>query len=250
MRVRKPAEIKGTAEGVYIFMNDQFEFLECMKSLEDSISKTISFFKDAKIIGTKGINLNYTQKAEVEKLISGKYNIEVVSLESIEFKAIKKVEETKRIADEKILKEEARKREIEQEIRKERERNEKPEEVLIPIVDSKQMLEEGMTKTILNTLRSGMGVKFDGNVIIVGDVKPGAEVVATGNILVMGKLLGLAHAGCSGNEDAVIIANCLDPIQLRISKYILRTSDKRKKSEYFTEKAYLEGKDIIIKKNS
>lgn len=77
------------------------------------------------------------------------------------------------------------------------------------------------------TLRSGRSVRHTGHVIIIGDVNPGAEVVAGGDIVVWGRLRGVAYAGADGNEAAVVCALDLSPTQLRIAGYIA-TSPVRK----------------------
>jgi septum site-determining protein MinC len=70
------------------------------------------------------------------------------------------------------------------------------------------------------TLRSGNSIDFSGHVIVLGDVNPGAEIIADGNIVVMGHLRGVAHAGADGNTQAYICALHLSPTQLRIADKI------------------------------
>lgn len=77
------------------------------------------------------------------------------------------------------------------------------------------------------TLRSGQTVNHKGNLVIVGDVNNGAEVIAEGDILVWGALRGIAHAGSSGNEQAEIRALKLAPLQLRIAQCIARAPDRK-----------------------
>lgn len=67
------------------------------------------------------------------------------------------------------------------------------------------------------TLRSGQSIQHDGDVCIIGDVNPGAEVLAGGDVVVWGSLRGLVHAGAGGNTEAVICALQLAPTQLRIA---------------------------------
>ncbi|GIW23410.1 MAG: putative septum site-determining protein MinC [Candidatus Sericytochromatia bacterium] len=78
---------------------------------------------------------------------------------------------------------------------------------------------------IKQTVRSGQIIRFDGNIIIYGDTNPGSEIIATGDIVVIGSLKGLAHAGAKGDDKAQIIAINLKPTQLRISSYIGRPPD-------------------------
>ncbi|MDO4541135.1 MAG: septum site-determining protein MinC [Syntrophomonadaceae bacterium] len=83
------------------------------------------------------------------------------------------------------------------------------------------------TDTILISrhLRSGQRYFSQGNIVVRGDVNPGAELIAGGDILVMGWLRGLVHAGAFGNEDAVIAALKFNPVQLRIASHITRPPD-------------------------
>jgi septum site-determining protein MinC len=70
------------------------------------------------------------------------------------------------------------------------------------------------------TVRSGRSVWHEGHVIVLGDVNPGAEIIATGNVIVWGRLRGLVHAGSAGDPAAVICALDLSPTQLRIADHI------------------------------
>ncbi len=84
--------------------------------------------------------------------------------------------------------------------------------------DMETILHEGV-------LRSGQDVSFDGNVVVLGDVNPGAEIVAAGNVVVMGVLRGTVYAGAKGSDRAVIVAFRLQPVQLRIANFIARSPD-------------------------
>lgn len=78
---------------------------------------------------------------------------------------------------------------------------------------------------VRRTLRSGQRVHHIGSVVVLGDVNPGAEVVAGGDIIVLGTLRGIAHAGALGEEAAVVMALKLLPTQLRIAHFISRAPD-------------------------
>ena len=74
------------------------------------------------------------------------------------------------------------------------------------------------TAMFLNrTLRSGTRIEFAGHVVVLGDVNPGAEIIAEGNVIIWGRLRGMVHAGAKGNRAAVICALDLSPTQLRIA---------------------------------
>jgi septum site-determining protein MinC len=70
------------------------------------------------------------------------------------------------------------------------------------------------------TLRSGVRIEYAGNVVIVGDVNPGAEVIAGGSVIVWGRLRGVVHAGSQGNTEATVRSLDLAPTQLRIASEI------------------------------
>ena len=70
------------------------------------------------------------------------------------------------------------------------------------------------------TLRSGTRIEFAGHVVVLGDVNPGAEIIAEGNVMVWGRLRGMVHAGAKGNQKAVICALDLSPTQLRIADQV------------------------------
>ncbi len=77
------------------------------------------------------------------------------------------------------------------------------------------------------TFRSGQSIQHPGHIVIFGDVNPGAEIVAGGNVVVWGKVRGMIHAGALGDDKAVVCALDLAPSQLRIAGYISRAPDER-----------------------
>jgi septum site-determining protein MinC len=96
------------------------------------------------------------------------------------------------------------------------------------------------------TIRSGESVAGEGHVVIVGDVNPGAEVIAGYNIFVWGSLRGSAYAGVPDHEDAVIAALHLAPIQLRIAGYIARPPESRPTTASTPELARIDQQAIIV----
>jgi len=79
---------------------------------------------------------------------------------------------------------------------------------------------EHNTKFQHGSLRSGQIIRYRGSVVVLGDVNPGAEILAEGNVIVLGNLKGLVHAGCMGNPKCFICAINLTPSQLRIADKI------------------------------
>lgn len=98
------------------------------------------------------------------------------------------------------------------------------------------------TKFIQNSIRSGQKEEYAGSIVICGDVNPGAEVVAGGNIMVLGTLRGVAHAGANGNKKAIISANCIDITQVRIANLVKEVAERMEKCPICS----IELNDIII----
>lgn len=99
-------------------------------------------------------------------------------------------------------------------------------------------------KMIVGPVRSGCILEFDGHLIVLGDVNPGAEVSAVGSIVVLGRLRGIAHAGCTG-ASAFILALQLEPQQLRIGSLVARAGDSDEAPEK-AEIAYAKDGSIIV----
>lgn len=76
------------------------------------------------------------------------------------------------------------------------------------------------TKFHRGSLRSGQKLETEGSLVILGDVNSGAEVMASDNIVVLGALRGLAHAGAKGNKQAIVAAGLFDAVQIRIANIV------------------------------
>jgi len=99
------------------------------------------------------------------------------------------------------------------------------------VQQSQQEIGEFQTLVITRTLRGGQEVIHNGSVIIMGDVNPGAKVIAGGDIVVHGACRGIVHAGVSGNTQATITADKLLATQIRIADLIARAPDHLDKPE-------------------
>ncbi|MFZ5974350.1 MAG: septum site-determining protein MinC [Bacillota bacterium] len=105
--------------------------------------------------------------------------------------------------------------------------------------------EEDKCLFVRSTLRNGQKVHSEGNIVVMGDVNPGAQLVAGGNIVVLGTLRGVAHAGAWGNTDAVVFALNLQPTQLRIADIIAIAPKEEQKTGY-PELAQAHQGEIVI----
>ena len=99
------------------------------------------------------------------------------------------------------------------------------------------------TEYYRTSLRSGQKIENENSVVILGDVNSGAEVISGGNIVVVGTLRGVAHAGAKGNQKAIISANSIEAPQIRIANIIKEIEKENNSSKTF---AYIQGEKIII----
>ncbi len=200
---------KGKRDGISIYIKDG-SFDAIKKELERKIRKSEQFFEGAKIIEITGIEEKILKEEEVEeikKIVTEKYSMIIIE------------DKKREIEKEDII--------IEKEdiinIKKENIINvEKEDDMNLGYFDG---LKEGNTKFITNTIRSGQLIEFNGNIVIIGDVNPGGELSAKGNIVVLGTLRGMAYAGNDGNQEAIVAAFKLNPMQLRIAHLITRKPD-------------------------
>ncbi len=100
------------------------------------------------------------------------------------------------------------------------------------------------TKFHRGSLRSGQKIEFEGSLVVLGDVNAGAEVLAGENIVVLGILRGIAHAGAKGNKEAIIAAASIESVQIRIAS-IIKEIEKDELEEIKTC-AYVNDEDKII----
>jgi len=110
-----------------------------------------------------------------------------------------------------------------------------------------QEIEEGTTKYIKNSIRSGNKIMYEGSLVILGDVNAGAEIIAGGNIVVVGDLRGVAHAGATGNKKAIIAAENIESPQLRISNLLWENEENNNSEEIKVKKmAFIESGKIKL----
>ncbi len=207
--MKQPIELKGSGTGLVIQANENLDHRLFLETLETLLEEGGDFFKGGRVVGLTGVDYSYVQKAEIERLLE-RGGLRVVSLEHPTRAAAVEPE---------------------------------PEQVetVVPEIPC-----GSETKLIKGTLRSGNRVDHHGDVVIFGDVNPGAEVYSEGNVIVLGKLRGIAHAGASGNTSAFIVAMDFRPTQLRIATTITRPPEEPPEGENYPEIAYLNDKGQMV----
>lgn len=214
---------KGSLDCLTIIMKEEEDFSTILESIEKKIESSGRFFKGTTLsVKYRGKKLSTEEENKIFELLKNKSGANIKDFEE----------------------------DTEEPIRVEK-------EVKPPLPHSKirmstfyfKNLEEGITKFHRGTVRSGQSMKFDGNLVVIGDVNPGGEVAATGNVVVMGSLRGVVHAGSNGNREALVVALNLQPTQLRIADVITRSPDEKETMGHFVpELAYIKGGTVLIER--
>ena len=100
------------------------------------------------------------------------------------------------------------------------------------------------------TLRSGQVIECKTSIVILGDVNPGAKIIAKGNIVVLGSLRGNAYAGAAGDEHTFVAALDMDPVQIKIGNVIGRSSDRGPLSAIKNRRKTLEPQVAVVMDDS
>lgn len=115
-----------------------------------------------------------------------------------------------------------------------------------PQPEPKKEVESAQKMLVINkTIRGGQEVKSESSIMIFGNVNPGAQVIAGGNIDIRGTCRGIVHAGAFGDASAFVVADRLMPMQIRIADIIARSPDNMEKAEQ-AERASIKNGRIVF----
>ena len=88
-------------------------------------------------------------------------------------------------------------------------------------------IESSDTKFFRGSVRSGQRIEHEGSIVILGDVNDGAEIIAGDNVVIVGVLRGLAHAGAQGNKKGIIAAASIECKQIRIANIVKEIEEEK-----------------------
>ena len=201
---------KGTKNGINILLQQDIPFSELKELFEKKVIESAKFFEGVKTsIAFQGRTLSQEEETSLLEIITEHTTMNITFIRDA-----KKEDTTQKI----------------------------PEGVTLP----DYMQQHYITKYHKGSIRSGQCLTFDGSVVVIGDVNPGGEIKASGNIIILGQLKGIAHAGCNGMTDAFVSALYMIPVQLRIADIITRFPEENKKGPKPPEFAYIEEGQIYV----
>ncbi len=201
---------KSNSKEITVLLNKDASFEKILESLKKKLSEAKTFFASGKLPLTfKGRDLTEEEELILIKTVSEETGVDITYVR-IEGKHRPIIEE----------------------------------QIEVPIDSALNM-----TTYHKGSIRSGQTLKSKGSVVIIGDINPGGEVTAAGNITVLGYLYGKAHAGCDGNLKCFVFALRLLPIQLRIADvitYIPKELSKSQRKSAVPSYAFVEDNRIYI----
>ncbi|MCL2189948.1 MAG: septum site-determining protein MinC [Defluviitaleaceae bacterium] len=175
--------LKGHKDGISVILDSKVSFEEIKKVLREKVSGAKRFFEGANAtVSFKGRSLTEKQEKTLLDIIMSETTLDVAFVESEGFTM-------------------------------------QPKKSAPAVTNSSTFapVMEGDTAFYSTGLRSGQQVRYKGSVVVVGDVNPGSEIIADGNVIVLGALKGMVHAGVIGDDTCYISALSLTPTQMRIA---------------------------------
>jgi len=208
-----PIIFKGTKKGMLIILDGSNKLEGLFEELKSKLRKSKSFFKNAPVrVQIKNRNLNSEEIDLIQNFFDEESELDLIEIMSGDGEVLASMPTY---------------------YNKELGKNEYDYKVDRSIV-------------IRKTLRSGQRISFPGTIIVIGNVNPGSEIIAEGDIIVYGALKGICHAGSKGDKNAMIMALSLMASQLRIADIITKAPDDDIQEPEYPEKAYVSGDEIVV----
>jgi septum site-determining protein MinC len=211
MTTKQTVMLKGQRDGIHIFLDAGANMDVIHADLRKKVSAGRAFFEGADIkIAFKGRDLTELQEQELLDIIMDETSIEFTFVESVNYVAPPPADA-------------------------------QPTEAPPTVTYT-----ESPTAYFRGGLRNGQCVKHAGSVVIMGDANAGSEIIAAGNVIVLGQLKGMAHAGCRGDASCFVSALTLRPTQLRIANIISNVPPPTDGGKPTPACAYLQDGEVFI----
>jgi len=216
--------IKGTRSGLRLTLEPETPFRELLSALADRLAESPSFFRGASItVDTSQRMLHGSERMQLEDLLA-LYQMSIIPLDM----PIEKRKETQVVTQP------------------------------LPVLISEETMTQQSTDYVQRdpresedtlflrrTVRSGQAIHHHSNVVVLGDVNPGAEIIAGGDIIVWGVLRGMVHAGYPDNKHALVCSLQLSPVQLRIA-HLLSRPPEGFEAQQLPEVASIRQEQIVV----
>ena len=189
MGMSQPVVLKSNRYGINLILDADMPFGQLEEAILEKFRESEKFFKNAKIaISFEGRRLSQEEEFSILDMIAKNTSIQVICV-------------------------------VDQDEMREQMYKEKIDSYYQDVADNTGEFYKG-------TLRSGQVLNCDTSIVIIGDINPGAKIIAKGNIVILGSLKGNAYAGAAGDESCFVTALDMDPVQIKIGNVIGRSADR------------------------
>lgn len=240
--------IKGTRSGLLLTLEPETPFNDLLQALTMRLEEAPAFFRGASLtVDTTRRNLRVTERIQLERLLA-EYQMSVAPLEkaaearrdarTITFPTPETPSRPPIVVPRAVV---TRQLDMKADMKAEGNPSSPGEDVYEQ--RDPRSLDDALF--IRRTVRSGQAISHHSHVVILGDVNPGAEIVAGGDIIVWGMLKGMVHAGYPDNDQALVCSLYLSPVQLRIARLLSRPPEGFEVQPY-PEVAMIRNNQIIV----
>ncbi|HEY0756235.1 MAG TPA: septum site-determining protein MinC [Ktedonobacteraceae bacterium] len=199
--------IKGTRDGLRLTLEPETPFGELLNALAERLATSHGFFRGGELlVDTTRRRLRVSERTQLEALLAH-YQMSIAPVEQGTPRGVEHPAQTQELGlsgGESWL------------------ASEQAMSTLTSEQTARDIRESSDTLFLRRTVRSGQAIHHHSNVVILGDVNPGAEIVAGKDIIVWGVLRGMVHAGYPDGEGAMVCSLLLAPVQLRIAHLLSR----------------------------
>ena len=211
-------KVGGRGRGIHFALDDEAPFAEVEQSMREYLDRTDGFFRGGRASVDPGRHLaRHEDMARLKQILEEDYELEIAELRC----AVERLEAGLAEAT----------------------------GIPVNILPRESALFRDRTLLVKSACRSGTIIHHEGEVMVLGDVNPGAEVTAGGDVVVFGNLLGVVAAGVNGDQEAMVAALSLRPTQLRIGRHLevaLNEKKRKKNQSAHPEVAFVRGGEIVV----
>ena len=201
--------IKSSKAGMTVILDPECAFEELITELATKFKESARFWGNAQMaLLLQGRTLTAAQEMQIVNTITENSGIEVLCLLDQD---LERVERCEKALNQKLME-----------------------------------LSERTGQFYRGTLKRGDTLESEASIVIIGDVEHGARVTAKGNVIILGELKGTVTAGAAGNDQAVILAFSMSPLQLRIGNHTSRFNEKNHKLGKGTMIASVENGELKV----
>lgn len=207
--------IKSFPNGLSIFLDSELPFSQLIEEIAMKFRESSNFFKDASmVVSFEGRELSELEERQIIDTISANSRLNIVCI-------MGKDPETDKTFVRALQK-----------------------------MSFHQESMENIGQFYKGTLKDGQILETENSIIVLGDVYPGACIISSKDIVVLGGLYGQAYAGGNGEEGHFVAALEMSPEKLKIGDFKYKTSEKQSKwsikPKILPKIAYVKDARVII----